>query len=336
MTAIKKITYAIIIVILSITVYAFYAQLTSTQNEQQPQKHFVTIRKSKLSLSGTVIPSKQQKLITPEGTIQSINYENGSHVNSGDAILTSFVNKDEEIYQKKQDILNSQNELNSLSDTINQQSQSQKTSNIEKNQNTLTSKELTLNQTKYTQLKQDIDHNTAYLNDLINSQYTTLNSPYSGTLDITENIANKPSISIRSDDLKVSSKISEYDYDKLALNQPVFINSNRNDLNYRSTVDFISSKPSSNKNNNALYKFTVPVNSKFLNGQSVTVNISQPDLKIPKKALAGNFIYKKDGHNLTKVSVKIKDESTTYVLVTSNKLQSGDKILLDPEDYVNQ
>lgn len=141
----------------------------------------------------------------------------------------------------------------------------------------------------------DLQDQQNSLATLQKTQTTILQAPYDGVATVDYALDGTPQITIVTNDLQVRGEVTEYDYAKLKVNQPVKIKALANGKQQTAAIDYLANNPApDSRKNMSKYEFTVPVDNRFMNGQTVNIQIPQDDLRLPLSAVRHGqvFVYR--------------------------------------------
>ena len=266
------------------------------------------------------------------GELSKVNVIEGQEIKAGDVLLT---------YTK------SSNELSSQEFTV--KSAENELVNAKADMTEVENKDVSL-RTKFTKAKNDAEKQV--LNDQIETnnealktaqralttaslaleqaQTTMANQVAQQTISVTSKTAGNvvmgidsetgPLLSVVSKETFVLGKVSEYDYDKLKVNDNVKVE----------TVDFkkkVSGKISTQ------YNFKVNLDEPLQNGYTVQIHLPNASLYIPKSTVKSGYVYIKNGEQFKKVKVDTKEVDGKLQVLSGLKV--GDKLIKEASTYVD-
>ena len=144
-----------------------------------------------------------------------------------------------------------------------------------------------------------------------------------------------PLLSVVSRDTLVNGKVSEYDYDKLKVNDVVTVETIDLAKKITGKITYISPVPEKASSETAAsqYVFKVNLDEHLQNGYTVQIHKLNETLYIPKSAVKKGKVYLKNGKNFDRVAVETKE--TTSGLQVVSGLKKGDKLIKEASDYVD-
>ncbi|MDL2310771.1 efflux RND transporter periplasmic adaptor subunit [Peptostreptococcaceae bacterium OttesenSCG-928-C18] len=153
----------------------------------------------------------------------------------------------------------------------------------------------------------------------------------------------EPVISITSKDIIIQAKVSEYDYEKIKINDKVDIEVANSGEKMEGIITFIDSMPIGSSalsveqqaggSNISNYRFDVKPSKPIHYGFSVNIKLPQEDIFLPFEAVersSGKFyIYKVKDSKAVREEIKVEIEDDIYKLVSG--LELGDEIIANVE-----
>lgn len=321
----------IAILIGSVSTLYFLKPTSNHKHNSHSYRLFTVKRQSDFSVSGSVSTKETQYLSQPAGQVQSINFKDGSVVQKGDVLITTFTDKSKDINSENQNIdkLNRDYQAKKIDyENLNNQLSSQ---NENSGDNTDLKSQILTSKNELQDFQDNIANSNSERDNLISSQYTQLVAPFNGYISTEKTNDGSIKLKLSSTELEGIGSISEFDYSKIKVGQSVKIESVASHQTQNTNVTFISASPSTNsKKNMAKYEFKADLdNQKFMDGQTIKISTNQPGFKVPKKSIVDNkFVYKYVKNHAKKVPVTVSETESNYAIITSG-ISNGDKIILN-------
>ncbi|WP_099203592.1 efflux RND transporter periplasmic adaptor subunit [Miniphocaeibacter massiliensis] len=154
----------------------------------------------------------------------------------------------------------------------------------------------------------------------------------------------EPVISITSKDIVIKGKVTEYDYEKIKLEDRVDIEIANSGKKIGGTITYIDSLPISSDSQIALsqqsggssvssYSFDVKPDEVIHYGFSVNIKLPQEDIFIPEEAVEKSsgkyYVYTVENGKTVKKEIQVQQDDGVYKL--ENGLKVGDKIVANVE-----
>lgn len=200
------------------------------------------------------------------------------------------------------------------------------------------------------QAKAALDDNSARLTRAKNKMNYIEKSKVAGKVKLDKDIADspiaatEPILSIKSGDIVVKAQVSEYDYDKIKVDDVVKLTVINSDRTLKGKVSKIEEEPISNSagqmgmaqqktSNISNYSFDVIPEEPIQHGFSVNIKLSKEEVYIPKEAVEKDngkfYVYIVEDGVTVKKSIDLIEEKSLYKLKGGIKL--GEKIVANVE-----
>lgn len=188
----------------------------------------------------------------------------------------------------------------------------------------------------------------ASMETLENTKQNVITANFDGIVKVNEKgrtDSSEPVVTVYSKKQIVSTSVTEYDIEKLKIDQSVtlsYVNQSKEVKGRVTTVDAI---PESDTDNVGSYPVTITPEDPIPLGYSVQVKVPQEELRIPKDAVItekdtkdgkkeGNYVFRYEKGKAIKTQITI-EEQDNYSKVLSG-LEDGDEILEDPAGIKDQ
>ena len=196
------------------------------QNKAAQSSRYVVAKVAKttpLTLTGTVAAQQQQVLSLPSGKVQSIGVANGQKVSEGDPLVTTYSESaNEELADAKQELAKAQRNVTAQQNNV---SAAQKDAAAQSEDGTVSGSASSVAQAQASLADAQSDVTAAQnkVNTLSQKVTQTLTAPFDGTVTVDDTKQDAPVITIYSNDLKLKTKVSEYNYSKLKTGQAIHV-----------------------------------------------------------------------------------------------------------------
>lgn len=338
-----------IVALIGIIIAALYVKNKSTINNNKESKidYFEIKETGGLKFKGSSIISKEQKIMLDKsnGELKEVFVEDGQHVEK-DVELFSYYN---ETIQEQVDELNKQ--INSLNSKI--QKEKERVSKLEalnkeaQDKEAQTSLDVTNQiqspQTQQLEITSMVDELTENLNDTIskrdslnNKVVKIIKSEISGKVYINTEDQTKEYMRIISGDSLVYAQASEFDVDKLKIDDKVEAKIISNNKKVTGKIIKIEEVPTMSSDGKSVgYAFYIKPDESIKIGFSLELTVNPEEVAIPKNCVMeeSGKIYVKlvEGESNKKMEIKATLKDDNYIL-EDNTLKVGDKILIDPSE----
>jgi len=364
----------VVLAIMITIALAVIANRPSTASDNQSYMVYEIGNPDPLMFSGTVIPSENVFVYYDPslGTILELHVEDGNIVEEGDDLITyenEQVSHEISEYEKmrertqtsinhtKEDIeliKNNRADLNKELSDVNdrlanleehsleseplRQQAVQLEANIQGQDENQRILERTLEG-----YETDLEELEASLHQANNRLQTTITAAISGVVSLDETATLNgalPLIELSSEALRVRAEVTEYDYQKLTLDEDVTVMPMTTNEQLAGTITAIDKFPISelNQSSLALYHFFVEIEGEVPYGFNVQVAVAQNALVIPEQALIKEvdeefvFVYESDKVAKRLVTTRVEDGQ----LIVESGLELEALIIENPDDNLEE
>lgn len=301
------------------------------QNKAARSSRYVVAKVAKttpLTLTGTVA-AQQQVLSLPSGKVQSIGVANGQKVSEGDPLVTTYSESaNEELTDAKQELAKAQQ---------NNVSAAQKDAAAQSEDGTVSGSASSVAQAQASLADAQSDVTAAQnkVNTLSQKVTQTLTAPFDGTVTVDDTKQDAPVITIYSNDLKLKTKVSEYNYSKLKTGQAIHVRALATGKQADTTISYLATVPTTNsQSNDTSYEVDADLSSKdFMDGQTVKASVAQNQLRIPKSSVKNGQVYVVKNGKAKAVAVSGK-RVNEYFEVKSG-VKAGQQIVTNPDSKLH-
>jgi HlyD family secretion protein len=286
-----------------------------------------------LSLTGKIVPEKNQNLIIPNGKLDQLNVKDGQEVKSGDVILTVTDTQKEEAIENQNSVVNktkrlvtsANNALKNAQNTYNQADAETKSSL----KDALTKAQQDLNDAN-----SDLNEENSKLTELQNKLHVNLTAPFDGIVTVAENGSKDgmPNITIASKQKILQTTVSEYDFNKVHVDDEINVTGIEGTPSQKTKIIRINQVPNNPEKGTAYYEVFANANDDFLYGQSVKIKVPQKGIKIPESAVYNGYIYKVIEGKARKVKADVTKSGDSYLV--NSGVAKGEKIVLNPDEKI--
>lgn len=302
------------------------------QNKAAQSSRYVVAKVAKttpLTLTGTVAAQQQQVLSLPSGKVQSIGVANGQKVSEGDPLVTTYSESaNEELADAKQELAKAQQ---------NNVSAAQKDAAAQSEDGTVSGSASSVAQAQASLADAQSDVTAAQnkVNTLSQKVTQTLTAPFDGTVTVDDTKQDAPVITIYSNDLKLKTKVSEYNYSKLKTGQAIHVRALATGKQADTTISYLATVPTTNsQSNDTSYEVNADLSSKdFMDGQTVKASVAQNQLRIPKSSVKNGQVYVVKNGKAKAVAVSGK-RVNEYFEVKSG-VKAGQQIVTNPDSKLH-
>lgn len=304
------------------------------QNKATQSSRYVVAKVAKstpLTLTGTVVSQQQQVLSLPTGKVQSIGVADGQKVKEGDPLVTTYSEStNEELIDAKQTLAKAQRNVSAQQNNV---SAAQKDAATQSEDGTASGSASSVAQAQASLADAQADVTAAQnkVNTLSQKVTQTLTAPFDGTVTVDDSKQNAPIITIYSNDLKLKTKVSEYNYSKLKVGQSIHVRALATGKQADTTISYLATVPTTNKqSNDSNYEVNADLSSDdFMDGQTVKASVAQDQLRIPKSSVKNGKVYVvEDGK--AKV-VKVSGKRVNGYFEVKKGVKAGTSIVTNPD-----
>ena len=298
------------------------------QNKAAQSSRYVVAKVAKttpLTLTGTVAAQQQQVLSLPSGKVQSIGVANGQKVSEGDPLVTTYSESaNEELADAKQELIKAQRNVTAQQNNV---SAAQK--------DAAAASSVAQAQASLADAQSDVTAAQNKVNTLSQKVTQTLTAPFDGTVTVDDTKQDAPVITIYSNDLKLKTKVSEYNYSKLKTGQAIHVRALATGKQADTTISYLATVPTKNsQSNDTSYEVDADLSSKdFMDGQTVKASVAQNQLRIPKSSVKNGQVYVVKNGKAKAVAVSGK-RVNEYFEVKSG-VKAGQQIVTNPDSKLH-
>lgn len=302
------------------------------QNKAAQSSRYVVAKVAKttpLTLTGTVAAQQQQVLSLPSGKVQSIGVANGQKVSEGDPLVTTYSESaNEELADAKQELIKAQRNVTAQQNNV---------SAAQSEDGTVSGSASSVAQAQASLADAQSDVTAAQnkVNTLSQKVIQTLTAPFDGTVTVDDTKQDAPVITIYSNDLKLKTKVSEYNYSKLKTGQAIHVRALATGKQADTTISYLATVPTTNsQSNDTSYEVDADLSSKdFMDGQTVKASVAQNQLRIPKSSVKNGQVYVVKNGKAKAVAVSGK-RVNEYFEVKSG-VKAGQQIVTNPDSKLH-
>ncbi|MDR2660978.1 MAG: biotin/lipoyl-binding protein [Lactobacillaceae bacterium] len=331
----KKITWIIFSVVLSLLLVVLginiFQKSQDQSNTKKPEyKLYKVMATPPLTMSGKVQADNTQTLSVPEGKVQALNVKDGQSVKNGEILLTVTSSSVQDDITAQADIVNKANRaVNSAYNSAVSAQQAYNQADDETKSSLVDS--IQQAQQALNDANADLQDEQNKLANLQNKLNVNVVAPFDGVVSVGNNNKGQvPTLTVNSAQKILQSSISEYDYQKVHVNDPIIITGVDGVPSQQSNINEIKQIPVSQGKGTSYYPFTANVNNDFLYGQSVKVKIPQNEIKIPKSTVYKDNIYKVVKGKVELIKADVIDLDGSFIVKTG--ISKGDQIVLKPDN----
>lgn len=302
------------------------------QNKAALSSRYVVAKAAKttpLTLTGTVAAQQQQVLSLPSGKVQSIGVANGQKVSEGDPLVTTYSESaNEELTDAKQELAKAQRNVTAQQNNVSAAQSEDGTASE-------SASSVAQAQASLADAQSDVTAAQNKVNTLSQKVTQTLTAPFDGTVTVDDTKQDAPVITIYSNDLKLKTKVSEYNYSKLKTGQAIHVRALATGKQADTTISYLATVPTTNsQSNGASYEVDADLSSKdFMDGQTVKASVAQNQLRIPKSSVKNGQVYVVKNGKAKAVAVSGK-RVNEYFEVKSG-VKAGQQIVTNPDSKLH-
>ena len=306
------------------------------QNKAAQSSRYVVAKVAKttpLTLTGTVAAQQQQVLSLPSGKVQSIGVANGQKVSEGDPLVTTYSESaNEELADAKQELAKAQRNVTAQQNNV---SAAQKDAAAQDGTVSGSASNVAQAQASLADAQSDVTAAQNKVNTLSQKVTQTLTAPFDGTVTVDDTKQDAPVITIYSNDLKLKTKVSEYNYSKLKTGQAIHVRALATGKQADTTISYLATVPTTNsQSNDTSYEVDADLSSKdFMDGQTVKASVAQNQLRIPKSSVKNGQVYVVKNGKAKAVAVSGK-RVNEYFEVKSG-VKAGQQIVTNPDSKLH-
>ncbi|EOL44563.1 efflux RND transporter periplasmic adaptor subunit [Enterococcus caccae] len=336
---------SISIVILSVAIFF----LTNKKKVEKVYSSYTVTPTEDLHFSGTVKAKKVQNVFydATQGEITSLAVQNGADVKAGDT-LVNYSSKADQLALNEKTAVQSQYTTNIANLTKELQekkyayNQAVNASDDAKKQAAETA--INTIETSITQYQDQLTDVNAQIASLNSKKESAIVAEFDGKIvvdEVAKKDATKPVVTVHSNDNIIEFAATEYDIEKIGLDQEVNISLMNQEKKIPGKVTYKSAIPKQEEKLSASYTGEVTPNETIPLGYSVKISIPQNEIKLPADTVVMKdqnsyvYIYKNGKANKQKVSVEKVDQDTYRLkegAVNKDKLLRKSSSLKDKMD----
>ena len=136
---------------------------------------------------------------------------------------------------------------------------------------------------------------------------------------------------LSSDELQLSTQLSEYDYPKVKVGQELKVTALATKHEQTTQLGYLANTPAQNsKANDSKYELTAPLDStKFMAGQTLNVMITQTGVQIPKTSVKDGHVYVVENKKAKRIAVTGTTSNGSFIVKSG--LSKGQRVIVDPD-----
>jgi len=286
---------------------------------------------------GTVASSSTYTKQIPPDAILSTELRNEQTVQKGEALATiSFPAKQAELKQVQANITSIQEQLEEQKITNEDQDQPDLKISTDKDtadQTEIQTLKSTLKQNRQiaiTNLQNRLTEQQASKDELLQQSEVEVIAPFDGTYQLRQLKNGQQEIMVFSKKRVLEAFVPQANYTQVKNNAKITLKNSILAEKQDSKISFVSELPVTQKYaKQPAYKFTVPVDTAFLNGQVVKFEVPQTGVQVPKAAVQKKHVYLVQPNGQAQ-KVNVTGKPLGQKLIISDGLKKGDKIIIDP------
>lgn len=281
------------------------------------------------------------------GELSQVNVTDGQEVKAGDVLLT-YTKSSDDLSSQEFAIKSAENDLaNAQADVVEAENKDAKLRKKYDNAKEIEEKEgintqIESNNEAWKAAQRSVtaatlarDQAQASLASQKDKQTATVMSKTDGLVIMGTKSETSPLLSVVSRETLVNGKTSEYDYDKLKVNDVVSVETVDLSKKVTGKISYISPVPdkATSETSSSQYNFKVVLDEPLQNGYTVQIHRPNETLYIPKTSVKNGKVYMKRGGKFSKVAVETKESGSRLQVISG--LNSGDKIIEEAAAYVD-
>jgi len=314
----------IAIIALGLIVIFIYARKSNSYTKVKYDVYEIT-QPNNLTFSGKVQSTDKQTVTYNQslGDITSINVEDGATVNAGDILLTYSSGSNQNTLDEKKrmqsqystNIANLENNLseektqlsnvndrvtklkNEIKNTNTWSDSSDKTNKLSELQTELSEAQQVQQSTEssiqsiensiisYHDMLSDVN---ASIDTLEKTAETVITANFEGVVNVNKDgltNSSTPIVTVYGKEIVISITVTEYDIEKLAMNQTVSLSYTNQTEDVEGTISFISTAPESDSDTVTSYRVEISIADSIPLGYSVQVSVPQDEIRIPVESV---------------------------------------------------
>ncbi|HIZ95163.1 MAG TPA: hypothetical protein H9803_00415 [Candidatus Ligilactobacillus excrementavium] len=286
---------------------------------------------------GTVASNSTYTKQIPTDALLSTELRNEQTVQKGEALaVISFPAKQAELKQVQTNITSIKEQLEEQKITTENHNQpdfkvgKDKDSADQVEMQTLRSTLIQNQQIAINNLQNRLTELQANKDELLRQSEIEVIAPFDGTYQLKQLKNGQQEIIVFSKKRVLEALVPQMNYTQVKNNAKITLKNSILAEKQDSKISFVSELPVTQKHaDQPAYKFTVPVDAAFLNGQVVKFKVPQTGVQVPKSAVQKNHVYLvQPNGKAQKINVTGKPLGQKFII--SDGLKKGDKIIIDP------
>ena len=330
----KKGTAVVLVILLAAGFMVGTDYVRRTKEEQKLREKYEIYKipaYENIDINGMVTPRESKQYANPENnSLSDISVENGQEVNDGDLLFTT----------KDNSVIEQINVLKSQLTSLNSQK-----SRLSKNNKD------NINNEAIASINAQISSVEAQISALNSSAYVKNTAPFAGKVYINDQNStdmNTSFISLVSNEFFMKGYVSEYDLEKVQVDQTVSIKVNSSDKKMTGRISYVSDRPTTTKtkemkDNLSYYEVDISFEDQegLVNGFHVDADLEivSNEYKVPTTAVLKSgdsaYVMKDLDGILKKQEVTIVKTGKNVTKIVTN-LEPGDKILKHPDKSMKE
>ena len=281
------------------------------------------------------------------GELSQVNVTDGQEVKSGDVLLT-YTKSSEDLSSQEFAVKSAENDLaNAQADVAESEKKDAKlrtdfNKTKDESEKQSINSQIESNNEAWKAAQRSVtaatlarDQAQASLASQKDKQTATVTAKTDGLVIMGTKSETSPLLSVVSRETLVNGKTSEYDYDKLKVNDVVSVETVDLSKKVTGKISYISPVPdkATSETSSSQYNFKVVLDEPLQNGYTVQIHRPNETLYIPKTSVKNGKVYMKRGGKFSKVAVETKESGSRLQVISG--LNSGDKIIEEAAAYVD-
>lgn len=293
----------------------------------------VTVKEAPpLTYSGKVEAVRTQILVPTTGKAQSVTVQNGDQVAQGQAVMTTYSQSyEEQATEARQALEKAKRQVAQQERALTQaQNQARNITNEDPSYAEVQN-QVTTAQNQVADARAEVSDAQTKLNDLNSRVNGSVLAPFAGNATVEYDKTGQPSVSLSSNELQLTTQISEYDYAKIKVGQAVDAKALATKKQQSTQVNYLAKVPDqASKANDAKYTLTAPLDpGQFMAGQTLTLSFPQTGLAVPITSVKNGAVYVVEDGKARKVNVSGTDSNGSFIV--NNGLRKGQKVIAEPD-----
>ena len=298
-------------------------------------KKYTTVKVSQaapLTYSGKVEAVRSQVLVPTSGKAQSVTVQNGDHVEQGQAVMTTFSESyEEQATEARQALAKANRQVGQQQQAVEQAQRQLAQLSRDDEGYTEMQNQVTTARNQLEDARGEVTDAQNKLNTLNGRVNGTVSAPFAGTVIVEYDKTGQPSVMLSSDELQLSTQLSEYDYPKVKVGQELKVTALATKHEQTTQLGYLANTPAQNsKANDSKYELTAPLDStKFMAGQTLNVMITQTGGQIPKTSVKDGHVYVVENKKAKRIAVTGTTSNGSFIVKSG--LSKGQRVIVDPD-----